>query len=117
MSSLRSQLPSSLPLLSFPLPYQVWSQDLEDKANASQPKDKAEKEKLKKLQSKARNTLRKLLRLSSTLGHGSGEYGVVSEADVEVCFVLYVFMHFISCSVFCMREFVSHFCCLFSPFF
>ena len=39
---------------------------------------------MKKVQSKARNTLRKLLRLSATKGNGSGEYGIVSEADVEV---------------------------------
>ena len=57
---------------------------MENKANESQPQNKAEKEKLKKVQSKARNTLRKLLRLSATLGHGSGEYGIVTEADVEV---------------------------------
>ena len=63
---------------------QSWAQQLEDKANESQPSNKAEKEKLKKVQSKARNTLRKLLRLSATLGNGSGEYGIVSEADVEV---------------------------------
>lgn len=44
---------------------------------------KEEKEKLKKAISKCRNILRKLLRHSATLGHGSGEYGIVTADEVE----------------------------------
>lgn len=57
---------------------------MENKAKELLPSGKADKEKLKKLQSKARNTLRKLLKQSAVLGHGSGEYGIITEADVEV---------------------------------
>jgi hypothetical protein len=45
---------------------------------------KADKEKMKKAQSNARNVLRKLLRASAAQGHGEGEYGIVSSADVEL---------------------------------
>jgi DnaJ homolog subfamily C member 2 len=64
----------------------AWAQKEEDEAKAREgaPLTKADKEKLKKNESKARNTFRKLLRTSATLGHGSGEYGIVSEQDVEI---------------------------------
>jgi hypothetical protein len=41
---------------------------------------------LKPLQaeSKARNILKKLLRISAAKGQGSGEYGIITEADVEI---------------------------------
>ena len=46
---------------------------------------KADKEKMKKQQSRCRNTLRKLLRASAARGHGSGgEYGILSEEEVDV---------------------------------
>lgn len=44
---------------------------------------KEAKEKLKKKQSAARNTLRKLFRASAAQGHGEGEYGFVTAANVE----------------------------------
>lgn len=61
-----------------------WAANLEAQENERQNANKMDKEKLKKAQSKARNILRKLLRASAELGHGSGEYGVVSTADVEL---------------------------------
>lgn len=45
---------------------------------------KADKEKIKKAQSKVRNILRKLLRITGEQGHGSGEYGIISEKDLEI---------------------------------
>ena len=45
---------------------------------------KADKEKLKKAQSKARNILRKLLRFSAAMGQGAGEYGILTEAQTEL---------------------------------
>lgn len=45
---------------------------------------KAEKEKVKKAASKCRNILKKLLRFSSSLGNGSGEYGIVTTEECEV---------------------------------
>ena len=62
----------------------AWAQAQEDQAKEALPKTKEEKEKIKKKASTARNTLRKLLRLTAAAGHGSGEYGVATEADVEV---------------------------------
>jgi DnaJ family protein C protein 2 len=44
---------------------------------------KAEKEKVKKAVSKCRNILKKLLRFSAAMGGDKGEYGVLSEAEVE----------------------------------
>lgn len=61
-----------------------WAEKLEQEEREKQSANKMDKEKLKKAQSKARNILRKLLRFSAELGHGSGEYGVVSAADVEL---------------------------------
>jgi DnaJ family protein C protein 2 len=62
---------------------QAWSEQMEQALAAENALPKAEKEKLKKLQSNARNILRKLLRASATQGGGEGEYGVMSAADVE----------------------------------
>ncbi|RYH10782.1 hypothetical protein EON65_39165, partial [archaeon] len=62
----------------------AWAEEQEAEERAKQAASKADKEKLKKAQSKARNILRKLLRITSELGHGSGEYGVVSSADLEL---------------------------------
>lgn len=55
-----------------------------EEAKASEGLSKADKEKLKKAVSKCRNILRKLLRFSATLGNGSGEYGILTEAEVEL---------------------------------
>ena len=63
----------------------AWLEQQEIAANAPLTKD--EKEKLKKKTSAARNTLRKLLRQSAEkLGAADslGEYGVISEKDVEL---------------------------------
>lgn len=62
----------------------AWAEQQEAAANT--PLTKEEKEKLKKKTSAARNTLRKLLRISAEkLGAESlGEYGVVTEKDVEL---------------------------------
>ena len=62
----------------------AWAQQLEEQAKEALPKTKEEKEKIKKKASTARNSLRKLLRLTAAGGHGSGEYGIATEADVEV---------------------------------
>lgn len=55
-----------------------------EEAKAGEGLSKADKEKLKKAISKCRNIIRKLLRFSATLGHGSGEYGILTEAEVEL---------------------------------
>lgn len=60
----------------------AWSEAAD--AAASEGLTKADKEKLKKAVSKCRNILRKLLRFTATLGHGSGEYGILTEAEVEL---------------------------------
>eukprot|EP01036_Dinobryon_divergens_P023927 gene23927-32325_t len=58
---------------------------LEEEEKAKKAAGKMDKERLKKLQSKLRNTLRKQLRFTATLGLGSeGEYGILSAADVEI---------------------------------
>lgn len=62
----------------------AWAERLEAEEKERQAANKVDKEKLKKAQSKARNIFRKLLRASADLGHGSGEYGFVSMADVEL---------------------------------
>ncbi len=63
----------------------AWDAQLEADALSLKGATKEDREKVKKLQSKARNTLRKQLRFSATLGHGNaGEYGVVSDADMEL---------------------------------
>ena len=62
----------------------LWVESLETEFQNKNNLNKVEKEKLKKNQSNARNILRKLLRISATKGHGSGEYGIVTTADVEV---------------------------------
>eukprot|EP00286_Rhodomonas_abbreviata_P006958 CAMPEP_0181330972 /NCGR_PEP_ID=MMETSP1101-20121128/24224_1 /TAXON_ID=46948 /ORGANISM="Rhodomonas abbreviata, Strain Caron Lab Isolate" /LENGTH=508 /DNA_ID=CAMNT_0023440343 /DNA_START=21 /DNA_END=1544 /DNA_ORIENTATION=+ len=59
----------------------AWS-DAQDEA-AGVNLTKAEKEKLKKAVSKCRNILKKLLRFSATMGNGSGEYGILTDAEVE----------------------------------
>ena len=63
----------------------AWSTKLDDEASASRNLSKADKEKLKKAQSNARNIMRKLFRISAEkIGDRSlGEYGLVSEADLE----------------------------------
>jgi DnaJ family protein C protein 2 len=61
-----------------------WAEKLEQEEREKQAANKMDKEKLKKAQSKARNILRKLLRFSAELGQGSGEYGIISTADVEL---------------------------------
>jgi len=61
-----------------------WSESLEQAVKDGKSKSKEEKEKLKKAQSKARNTFRKLLRVTAALGKGSGEYGVLGEDKVEL---------------------------------
>ena len=52
--------------------------------DASEGMTKADKEKMKKAVSKCRNILRKLLRFSAAAGHGSGEYGILSNDEVEL---------------------------------
>ena len=62
-----------------------WSEGLEIEIKERKGTTKEDREKLKKLQSKVRNTFRKLLRASAILGHGTeGEYGYLSEANVEL---------------------------------
>lgn len=61
-----------------------WAERLEAEERERQAAQKVDKEKLKKAQAKGRNILRKLLRFSAELGQGSGEYGIVSSADVEL---------------------------------
>jgi DnaJ family protein C protein 2 len=61
-----------------------WSDKLEAADKELKAANKVDREKLKKQQSKARNSLKKLLRHSATLGHGSGEYGILTVADVEL---------------------------------
>jgi DnaJ family protein C protein 2 len=55
-----------------------------EEAKAGGDISKADKEKLKKAVSKCRNILRKLLRFSAAAGQGSGEYGILTEAEVEL---------------------------------
>ena len=62
----------------------AWNDEQEAEALAKKGLSKADREKQKKLQSNARNILRKLFRASATQGHGEGEYGIVSAADVEL---------------------------------
>lgn len=62
----------------------AWAEQQDNEEKERSASHKLDKEKLKKAQSKARNILRKLLRASAELGHGSGEYGVLSTADVEL---------------------------------
>ena len=64
----------------------AWAEEkaIDSNADSKAELSKAEKEKLKKAQSKVRNTLRKLLRTTAELGHGSGEYGIISEVDLEI---------------------------------
>jgi hypothetical protein len=50
----------------------LWASSQEEAENEKKSANKMDKEKLKKLQSKHRNTLRKQLRASAALGHGSG---------------------------------------------
>ena len=61
----------------------AWADQQEAEERDRQAAQKLDKEKLKKAQSKGRNILRKLLRATAELGHGSGEYGILSDADVE----------------------------------
>ena len=63
----------------------AWDEQMEKEALDKKSLSKAEKEKLKKAESKARNILRKLLRLTATKGMGSnGEYGILTDAEVEI---------------------------------
>ena len=63
----------------------IWHEKLEEEALLKRGgTSKAEKDKFKKAQSKERNTLKKLLRNSSALGHGEGEYGIITSDDVDV---------------------------------
>jgi DnaJ family protein C protein 2 len=62
----------------------AWAEQQETEEREKQAANKQDKEKLKKAQSKARNILRKLLRFSADLGHGSGEYGIISMTEVEL---------------------------------
>ncbi len=62
-----------------------WIAAQEESFKAAKMESKAEREKAKKKQSAARNLLKKLLRVTAALGHGSeGEYGILPEADVDV---------------------------------
>ena len=61
----------------------LWAEKEEEAAKELAKANKADKEKLKKAASKARNTLKKLLRGTAEKGLGSGEYGLVSSEDVE----------------------------------
>ena len=60
-----------------------WDAEQEEKAKELAKANKQDKEKLKKAQSKARNTLRKLFRATAEKGLGSGEYGLLSEEEME----------------------------------
>ena len=67
-----------------------WSEKEENEAKEKKGLTKEDREKLKKLQSKARNTFRKLLRVTSTFDTLEGgstttkdEYGFLSTKDVE----------------------------------
>ena len=63
----------------------AWAEQAESAVSGGEGSaNKADKEKLKKAVSKSRNILRKLLRLSVSLGHGSGEYGIVSADETEL---------------------------------
>lgn len=62
----------------------AWAEQQEAEERERQNISKAEKEKIKKAQSKGRNILRKLLRFSAELGHGSGEYGIISSNDLDL---------------------------------
>ena len=66
----------------------AWSDALEASANGGKTLSKEEKEKLKKAQSKARNTFRKLIRTTATLGLGGDvndkEYGRLTEKQVDL---------------------------------
>jgi DnaJ family protein C protein 2 len=63
----------------------AWAAQQEIEANEIKNMTKEAKEKLKKAQSNARNILRKLLRVTASLGHGGGrEYGILSDADAEL---------------------------------
>lgn len=61
-----------------------WNNQQEAEFIAKNSLSKADKDKLKKNQSNARNLLRKLLRASAAQGHGSGEYGILTAADVDI---------------------------------
>lgn len=63
----------------------AWAEAADSAAAGSEGSmSKTEKEKLKKAVSKCRNILRKLLRFSASIGHGSGEYGIVSADEAEL---------------------------------
>lgn len=62
----------------------AWMNAQEQEVLAKNSMSKADKEKLKKNQSNARNIFKKLLRASAAQGNGSGEYGVLAAADVEI---------------------------------
>lgn len=62
----------------------AWHDQQEAEFQAKKGLSKADREKLKKAQSNARNILRKLFRASAAQGHGEGEYGIISAADVEI---------------------------------
>jgi DnaJ homolog subfamily C member 2 len=63
----------------------AWIEAEETKAKDANGVTKAERDKVKKKMSNERNLLKKLLRVSSTLGHGDkGEYGPLSPADVDL---------------------------------
>lgn len=67
---------------------EVERKEAEDKERRES--SKVDREKMKKLQSKARNIFRKLLRQTSTLGLGSfGEYGILSLDDAELFCTVY----------------------------
>ena len=62
----------------------AWIEAEESAFAAAKADSKSEREKLKKKTSAARNLLKKLLRVSATLGLGdNGEYGILTEADLE----------------------------------
>ena len=62
-----------------------WSEALETEIRERKGTTKEDREKLKKAQSKARNTFRKLLRASAALGFGpDAEYGFLSADNVEL---------------------------------
>ncbi len=62
----------------------AWIEREDGAFKAAKADSKAEREKLKKKTSAARNLLKKLLRASASLGHGDkGEYGIISEGELD----------------------------------
>ncbi len=62
----------------------AWIESEETAFKEAKADSKAEREKLKKKTSAARNLLKKLLRASASLGHGDkGEYGILTDVELE----------------------------------